>query len=210
MRTQWGCAIAASRWSASPGRCGGPGWAVRAENSETCECGLRLTLPRSNGDRAGSGVTLAIPYGATELCPMRALRLWQDAAGITDGAVFRRIWRPPTSRKPSESPLPSPVVAARQSMPHCRPYHSGLRRRRPPHGAASRYPRGHAGRTIGHPVTFCIADDLLRGGLPFRLAFSASGAYRSRRNPNPAVAGSDRAARKARGMPAGLVPSPVL
>ena len=73
---------------------------------------LFLTLPRSKGDRTGSGVTVALPYGATELCPVRALRRWQDAAGITEGAVFRRIWRPPTRRKPGEAPLPCPVVGS--------------------------------------------------------------------------------------------------
>jgi site-specific recombinase XerC len=84
--------------------------AIRVDHIEPRERGLRLTLPRSKGDRTGSGVTVAIPYGATELCPVRALRRWQDAAGITEGAVFRRIWRPPTRRKRGEAPLPCPVV----------------------------------------------------------------------------------------------------
>ena len=84
--------------------------AIEVDHIEPRERGLRLNLPRSKGDRAGSGVTVAIPYGATELCPVRALRRWQDAAGITAGPVFRRIWQPPTRRKPGEAPLPSPVV----------------------------------------------------------------------------------------------------
>jgi integrase len=81
--------------------------AIRVAHLEIRERGLRLTLPRSKGDRTGSGVTVAIPYGATELCPVRALRRWQDAAGITEGAVFRRIWLPPTRRKPGADPRPS-------------------------------------------------------------------------------------------------------
>jgi integrase len=90
--------------------------AIRVEHIEARERGLRLTLPHSKGDRTGSGVIVAIPYGATELCPVRALRRWQDAAGITEGAVFRRVWIPPTRRKPgadprpSLRPLPRPVV----------------------------------------------------------------------------------------------------
>ena len=84
--------------------------AIRVDHLEPRERGLRLTLPRSKGDRAGSGVTVAIPYGVTELCPVRALRRWQDAAGITEGAVFRRIWQPPTRCKPGEAPLPCPAV----------------------------------------------------------------------------------------------------
>ena len=86
--------------------------AIRVDYLEPRERGLRLTLPRSKGDRTGSGITIAIPYGVTELCPVRALRRWQDAAGITEGAVFRRIWQPPTRRKPGEAPLPCPVVGS--------------------------------------------------------------------------------------------------
>jgi len=85
--------------------------AIRVEHLEATERGLRLTLPRSKGDRTGSGVTVAIPYGATELCPVRALRRWQEAANITGGAVFRRIWVPPTRHQLGEGP--SPVVGIR-------------------------------------------------------------------------------------------------
>jgi integrase len=84
--------------------------AIRVEHLEARERGMRLTLPRSKGDRTGSGVPVAFPYGTTDLCPVRALRRWQDTAGIADGAVFRRIWRPLSRRAPAESLLPSPVV----------------------------------------------------------------------------------------------------
>jgi len=87
--------------------------AIRIEHLEASERGLRLTLPRSKGDRTGSGVTVAIPYGATELCPVRALRRWQEAANITAGAVFRRIFVPPTRHQAGEGPLSSPVVGTR-------------------------------------------------------------------------------------------------
>ncbi len=40
---------------------------------------------------------------------MRALRRWQDAAGIKEGAVFRRIWTPPSRRK-AQGALPFPIV----------------------------------------------------------------------------------------------------
>ena len=69
--------------------------AIRLEHLEAAPRGLRLTLPLSKGDRDGKGVTVALPLGTTELCPVRALRRWQDAAGLTDGPLFRRIWRPP-------------------------------------------------------------------------------------------------------------------
>jgi site-specific recombinase XerC len=80
--------------------------AIRVEHLEPCERGLRLTLPHSKGERTGRGVTVALPYGTTELCPIRALRSWQEAAGITEGAVFRRIWTPPRGRDGSNTPLP--------------------------------------------------------------------------------------------------------
>jgi len=83
--------------------------AIRVEHLEARERGLRLTLPRSKGERAGKAVTVAIPYGTTALCPVRALRRWQEAAGITAGALFRRIWAPPTRRQ-GAGPLPAPIV----------------------------------------------------------------------------------------------------
>ena len=37
---------------------------------------------------------MAIPYGRTlELCPVRALRAWLEAAGVTEGPVFRSVNR---------------------------------------------------------------------------------------------------------------------
>ncbi len=86
--------------------------AIRVEHLEARERGLRLTLLRSKGERTGKAVTVALPYGATELCPVRALRRWQAAAGITEGAVFRRLWQPPTRKGKDGRPLPSPVVGA--------------------------------------------------------------------------------------------------
>jgi hypothetical protein len=41
-----------------------------------------------------AAVTVPLPHGDTELCPVRALERWQAAAGITEGPLFRRIWLP--------------------------------------------------------------------------------------------------------------------
>ena len=90
--------------------------AIRVEHLESRERGLRLTLPRSKGERTSKAVTVAIPYGTTTLCPVRALRRWQEAAGITEGALFRRIWSPPT-RVPSNGSLPCPVVGTEEIDP---------------------------------------------------------------------------------------------
>ena len=67
--------------------------AMRVEHLEECGKGLMLALPRSKGDREGRGVLVPLPFGVTELCPVRALRRWMAAAEITAGPVFRRVWR---------------------------------------------------------------------------------------------------------------------
>ena len=70
---------------------------ICVEHLEARERGLRITLPHSKGERAGKAVTVAIPHGTTETCPVRALRHWLEAATIRKGAVFRRIWVPPAA-----------------------------------------------------------------------------------------------------------------
>jgi len=55
---------------------------------------LRITLTRSKTDQEGQGITKTIPRLAdAELCPVRALRAWLDAAGIGSGAIFRSVNR---------------------------------------------------------------------------------------------------------------------
>ena len=56
------------------------------------EDGARVTIRRSKTDQEGMGVTIAIVRGGTAAtCPVRALRAWLEAAGITEGAIFRPI-----------------------------------------------------------------------------------------------------------------------
>jgi site-specific recombinase XerD len=55
---------------------------------------LRITLTRSKTDQEGQGTHKTIPRLADpELCPVRALRAWLDAAGIASGAIFRSVNR---------------------------------------------------------------------------------------------------------------------
>jgi len=72
--------------------------------------GLRITLPFSKGDRDRKGVQVGIPYGTSELCPVRALTRWRDAAGITQGALFRRIWITPRPASPPPGWTPTAIV----------------------------------------------------------------------------------------------------
>jgi integrase len=74
---------------------------IAIEHIEETEHGLRITLPVSKGDRALQGVQVGIPYGHSDLCPVRALRRWQQDAGITTGPLFRRIWATP---RPQDAP----------------------------------------------------------------------------------------------------------
>lgn len=56
--------------------------------------GLTVTIRRSKTDQEGAGQKVGIPYGSTPAtCPVRNLRAWLDASGITDGPVFRGVDR---------------------------------------------------------------------------------------------------------------------
>ena len=81
--------------------------AIRFEHLEKTDRGIRLTLPQTKGEQTDA-VTVPLPYGDTELCPVHALELWQQAAGLTEGPVFRRIWLPPRP-KPSTTGEPPPL-----------------------------------------------------------------------------------------------------
>ena len=85
--------------------------AIRVEHIEARERGLRVTLPRSKGERAGKAVNVALPYGTNGLCPVRALLAWLAAAGIVEGAVFRRVWAQAKPKADASAP-PCPVVGA--------------------------------------------------------------------------------------------------
>lgn len=74
--------------------------------------GYALTLKRSKGAQTHA-VLVPLRYGRTELCPVRALGRWLDAAAIGDGAVFRRLWTPPQAS--SDGPLPRSRLARRRS-----------------------------------------------------------------------------------------------
>lgn len=76
--------------------------AIRVEHIEATDRGIRLTLPHTKGAQTAA-VTVPLPYGETNLCPVRALAIWQSASGITDGPIFRRIWLP-RSAGPGNSP----------------------------------------------------------------------------------------------------------
>jgi len=54
--------------------------------------GLRVTIRRSKTDQEGRGMEKAIPHGRF-IRPVALVREWLDAAGITEGPVFRPVSR---------------------------------------------------------------------------------------------------------------------
>lgn len=51
--------------------------------------GLVLTLPRRKTDQEGEGTEIGVPFGKDErYCPVRTLKAWLEASGITTGAAF--------------------------------------------------------------------------------------------------------------------------
>src|SRR5713101_6237524 len=56
--------------------------------------GLVVTLRRSKTDQEGEGRKVGIPHGSKpQTCPVRALRAWLEAAGISEGPLFRSVNR---------------------------------------------------------------------------------------------------------------------
>ena len=107
---------------------------IRFEHLEKTHRGLRLTLPQTKGDQMDA-VTVPLPYGETELCPVQALELWQRAGGLAEGPVFRRIWLPPRPKPAAGGETPAlPRLGADASAPQTEPRSSRRARWRPGFG----------------------------------------------------------------------------
>jgi site-specific recombinase XerD len=65
--------------------------ALNVEDLEETPEGMLVMLRRSKTDQEGVGRKVAIPRGEVA-CPVAAVKAWLEAAGITEGAVFRRIF----------------------------------------------------------------------------------------------------------------------
>jgi len=53
--------------------------------------GLIVHLRRSKTDQEGEGRKIAVPYGRTSACPVKAVQQWLAHAQIVDGAIFRSV-----------------------------------------------------------------------------------------------------------------------
>jgi integrase len=78
---------------------------IRLLDLERTDQGYELSLRRSKGAQF-EAVMVPLPYGKTELCPVRALATWLDAAAIKDGPAFRRLWVPKAAVRDAPPPLP--------------------------------------------------------------------------------------------------------
>ncbi len=68
--------------------------ALNVEDCEFTTDGLVITLRRSKTDQDGEGRKIGIPYGSNlETCPVRSLRAYLEASGLTAGPLFRPISR---------------------------------------------------------------------------------------------------------------------
>jgi site-specific recombinase XerD len=65
--------------------------ALDVADLEECSEGLLIHIRRSKTDQEGVGRKVAIPRGEIA-CPVAALKSWLEAAGITTGAVFVRVY----------------------------------------------------------------------------------------------------------------------
>jgi site-specific recombinase XerC len=60
-----------------------------ADLEETDE-GLRVTIRQSKTDQEGHGQVIAIARGSST-CPVKAIKAWLEASGITEGPLFRPV-----------------------------------------------------------------------------------------------------------------------
>ncbi|WP_444944289.1 tyrosine-type recombinase/integrase [Microbulbifer sp. ZKSA006] len=67
--------------------------AIQVEDLIWEEEGLIIRLPKSKTDQSGEGMMRALPFGAAEICPARALKSWLEVSGTTAGPVFRAVNR---------------------------------------------------------------------------------------------------------------------
>jgi integrase len=66
--------------------------ALRVEDLELVDDGYRVTIRRSKTDQTGEGHVIPIPRGY-RLRPVATVQTWLQAAGITDGLLFRAVHR---------------------------------------------------------------------------------------------------------------------
>ena len=83
--------------------------AVQIEDLTFTTQGLVVFIPQSKGDQMGAGSQIAVPYAPDrDVCAVRAVRAWIDAAGLTTGPLFRGFKR---NLQPRDTQLNDKAVA---------------------------------------------------------------------------------------------------
>lgn len=67
--------------------------AVQVEHLTHLPNGVEIFLPFSKTDQQGHGRTVFIPHANGDRCPVRALAIWLEVSGISEGFVFRAVNR---------------------------------------------------------------------------------------------------------------------
>ena len=88
---------------------------ILIEHLTPSERGLRLILPQTKGSPLDS-VTIPLPYGDTELCPVRAIERWRLAGGLKYGPLFRRIFKPPVGNRGLDRPPQRAAVVGHTAL----------------------------------------------------------------------------------------------
>ncbi len=66
---------------------------IDCKSIERTPRGIIVTIPRSKTDQECQSRQVAIPYGRSAICPIKALDHWLELSGITKGPVFRPVTR---------------------------------------------------------------------------------------------------------------------
>lgn len=65
--------------------------AIKCEDVAFSKEGIEIVIPRWKTDQSGEGQVCAIPNGNDAICAVRAVKLWQEYSGLSEGYVFRGI-----------------------------------------------------------------------------------------------------------------------
>ncbi|BBE74936.1 site-specific integrase [Oharaeibacter diazotrophicus] len=97
--------------------------ALQVEDLAEDDDGLRVTIRGSKTDQDRIGQTIGVIRGTGATCPVRAVRTWIDAAGLTTGPVFRAVGKggrlvPPRPSRAARVPVGLSGVAVAAIVKH--------------------------------------------------------------------------------------------
>lgn len=134
--------------------------AIRWEDIQFVKEGIEILIPKSKTDQGGEGQVCAIPFGHEQLCPVTALKSWQQLVKVNEGFVFQKSPKKTEAIKPNQVNQILKTVAVACQFPQADQYSShSLRRgfateaskKGAPFGAIMRQGRWrHEGTVLGY------------------------------------------------------------